>query len=225
MIKAVLIDIDNTLLDFDKCAKSAIENACAVHGIKFQQKIYEAFAVINEGFWKQIERGELTKSELHRIRWATIFKHCGIDYDGPSFELTFRKTVAESSDKVDGAEELLKYLSTKYTVCVASNAAHSQQKNRLDKADLSKYIDKFFVSWDIGFDKPSKQFFSACLKELDGLKKDEVMMIGDSLTADIKGGIDFGIKTCWFNKFNAVLPKDINPNFVVKSLTEIIDLL
>lgn len=221
MIKAVLIDIDNTLLDFDKCAKASIKYACNVHGIVYEERIFDAFSVINDNFWKMIERGELTKPELHRIRWSTIFKHVGIDSDGPSFENTFRYAVTQSAETVDGAEDLLEYLSKKYTVCVASNAAHSQQAQRLEKAGLSKYIDKFFVSWDIGFDKPDKRFYQACLDGLDGIDKSQVIMIGDSLTADIQGGINIGIKTCWFNKFNTTTPKDVSFDYTVSRLEEI----
>lgn len=220
MIKYVLIDIDNTLLDFNKCSENAIKQACLVHGVKYERRIYDAFSTINENFWKQIERGELSKERLHRIRWKTIFDYLGISCDGQAFELSFRSAVTQSAEPVDGADGLLKYLSRKYTVAVASNAAHSQQVSRLEKAGLKKYIDEFFVSWDIGFDKPHAEFFNACIKGLSNPPAETVIMIGDSLTADIIGAKNCGIKTCWFNKFNDPLP-DYKIDYVVNDLTDI----
>ncbi len=224
MIKYVLIDIDNTLLDFDKCAQTAIKISCELHGISYERRIYDVFSVINENFWKQIERGELSKPELHRIRWQTIFNHLGIDYDGQTFEKTFRKQVTESAETVDGAKDLLIYLSQKYTVGIASNAAHSQQVHRLEKAGLKDYIDKFFVSWDIGFDKPSKKFFDACVRGFGNPPRESIIMIGDSITADIEGGINSGLKTCWFNKSGAPA-QNLKIDYVVNDLSEIKRLL
>ncbi len=220
MIKYVLIDIDNTLLDFDKCAQTAIKNACNLHGITYERRIYDAFSVINENFWKQIERGELTKDELHRIRWQTIFNHVGVNCDGQEFEKTFRKQVTETAETVDGAKDLLVYLSQKYTVGIASNAAHSQQVHRLEMAGLKDYIDKFFVSWDIGFDKPSKKFYDACVNGFGNPPRESIIMIGDSITADIEGGINSGLKTCWFNKTGAPVP-NLKIDYVVNELSEI----
>lgn len=225
MIKAVLTDIDNTLLDFDKCAEKAIADSCAEFKIEYGRYIFDAFSVINDRLWKRLERKELTKAELHRIRWETIFARCNVNGDGQAFEISFRNKISENAEKVDGAEELLKYLSEKYIVCVASNASHSEQKKRLEKAGLSKYIDKFFISADIGFDKPDEKFFAACLAELNGIRKDEVIMIGDSLSADVKGGADFGFKTCWFNKFSVPTPGNVKPDYIVYSLKEIENIL
>lgn len=221
MIKAVLIDIDNTLLDFDKCAKLSIIEACKVLNIKYEERFFPAFTFVNDNLWLDIEKGVITKEQLHAIRFYKVFEYLNLSYDGTAFETEFRKALKKSGEPVDGAKELLEYLHGKYVVGVASNSALPQQIERLTKAGLIPYIDKFFVSTDIGYEKPSKEFFDACIKGLNPVKKEEVIMIGDSLTADIKGGKDFGLKTVWF-KFRKV--KDVaglSPDYTVSKLNEI----
>ncbi len=222
MIKNVFIDIDNTLLDFDKCAEDSMKKTCKKYKIEYEKEFFEVFTVVNDSLWLKIEKGELTKFELHRIRFNMIFERIGISFDGETFEKTFREFLRKSFEKVDGAEELLKYLSTKYSVFAVSNASHKEQLQRLELAGLSKYVKDCFVSEAIGAEKPSAKFFDFCF-EKSKVKKEQTIMIGDSLTADIVGGKDYGLKTIWFNKFNKKLSP--LPDFTVTNLIEIKNIL
>lgn len=221
MLTTVLIDIDNTLLDFNECVKEAVKRLFKEWGLEYSENVFTVFKEVNDMLWLRIEAGELDRAGLYKIRWQTIFDRLGIDANGPLFENDFRLAFSRSKQIVGGAYDILEYLSKKYTVCAASNASGWQQNKRLRNADMMKYISHMFISEDVGAPKPQKEFFDICLERLGNIPKDEVILIGDSLSADISGGIAYGIKTIWFNYDNAPVPDDLKADHVVYSLAEI----
>lgn len=225
MIKAVLLDVDNTLIDFNKSAEWAIEKCFREYNLEFTPDVMPTFHRINNKLWHRIEMQTLTKSELHQIRFQTIFDELGIKVNGPEFELKFMEYLPMAGIPVEGAKELLEYLSEKYTICFASNSSKGQQLTKLTNADILKYADHMFISDEIGFAKPAKEFFEVCMKTIAPITKDEAVLIGDSLTADIAGGVNFGIKTCWFNFSKTEIPEDLKADFCVNNLSEIKEIL
>lgn len=224
MITTVLIDVDDTLLDFHEGARDAMKRGFAEAGLCYSDDKFDTFSKINDGLWRKIETKEITREELYRVRWALVFEALGIDYDGVEFEQIFLKMLQTSSVPVPYAIELCEYLSEKYTVCVASNAPHDQQILRMDNVGLTPYIDHVFTSELFGFEKPCANFFDECFARLGDVKKDEVIIIGDSITADIKGGMDYGIMACWFNYRNKS-SQGITPDYTVSKLEEIKNIL
>lgn len=223
MIKAVLIDIDDTLLDFKRSAEVSIIQSQRESGITLPEGFIDVFITQNDAFWLKIERGEMTKEELHRVRWATIFRLLGIDGDGEAFDDLFRKNLNYACIKVDGAEELLKYLS-RYRLYGASNAhAEDYQKGRLLRAGLLDYFDGVFVSGAIGANKPSKEFFDRCMQALGEIIPDEVVMIGDSLTADVKGARDYGFNTIWLDRYGKAMGGEAD--YTAHTLKEVEDIM
>lgn len=218
----IFIDVDNTILDFDKCANQSITEACDFFGIPKAQELCKIFHPYNLSLWQQLERKELTLDGLLEKRFNTLFDMLGIRADGHAFEDYFHKGLASAAVAVDGAKDLLEYLSSKYDLYVASNAPLSQQKNRLAKADFDRYIKGYFVSAEIGHLKPEKEFFDACFKVVKG-KPQDVCMIGDSITADINGARNYGMKTIWFDKYQT--GKSADCDFCVTSLAQIKDIL
>ena len=225
MIKVLLLDVDNTLMDFHECARQAMEITAKEQEILFSENIFEVFIRINNGLWQEIEKGTLTVEKLHQIRWNRVFDAIGLKRDGVAFEQGFLKNLAQGDATVEGAKDLLEYLAPKYTLCVASNAPYFQQTSRLSNAGLLGYFEKFFISETIGFSKPKKEFFDACMKELPDIKKEEIMMIGDSLSADIAGASAYGLETCWFNFGKEPAEKGAMADHMVDSLAEIKNIL
>lgn len=222
MIKAVFLDVDNTLLDFDLCAVRVMRQCFEEFGLAFETSMYyDTFTRINNPLWEQIERGELTREELFRVRWTLIFRALGIDFDGPTFEKRFLALLETTAVPVPGAPELVSYLQGKYTLCAASNAFYEQQIRRLTLAGIAPYLAHIFVSEALGANKPDIAFFNACLSSLPGIRADECVMIGDSLTADIAGGVNAGMQTIWFNHDRIPVPADCRANYIVDSLDEI----
>ena len=199
MVTTVFMDVDNTLLDFNECSKEAIERAFSDWGLAYHEGVFPVFQQINDELWLQIERQTLTRQQLYQQRWQMIFHQLGIQENGAEFEHSYVNYLRESHRPVAGAPEILEYLASKYLVCAASNSTYSQQYNRLEKANMLRFIQHIFTSEEIGFPKPSREFFDACFSQLGSPAKQSVIIIGDSLTADIQGGTEYGIKTCWFN--------------------------
>ena len=221
MIKALFIDVDDTLLDFNACAKESMNAAFAMRNATPPDNAFDVFLKHNRVLWKRIEDKTLDLPGLMKIRWNIIFADLGIDFDGYEFELDFRSYLAESHIKIDGAEEILEYLYKKYPIYVTSNAPEHQQQNRMGKAGLSKYITDYFPSGRIGFSKPDIRYFEGCIALVDGIKPEEIMMIGDSLNADIKGGRLCGLNTIWFNPQNKPCDPEILPDHTISSLLEL----
>ncbi|MDY6367361.1 MAG: YjjG family noncanonical pyrimidine nucleotidase [Clostridia bacterium] len=221
--KVILFDIDNTLLDFNECAKQSILYACKTTGLKYQPRFINAFHTVNDFLWHQVEDGVLTVKRLHEIRFPTIFSALDVVADGTEFERLFRENMRVAAAPVDGALDVLSYLKNGYYLAVASNSSYEQQKNRLDTAGMSNFFKNFFVSEKLGASKPDKAFFERILVELPTKNKNEILFVGDSLSADMKGGVDFGIKTCWFNKNGE--KTDLPVDFIISSLKELKNIL
>ena len=227
MIKAVILDIDNTLLSFDAYVKYAMKNGFEKFGIgPYRESMYPVFHRINLGLWEAIERNEITFEELQKIRWNKVFQALGISADGPAFETYFRECLFENAIPVEGAEELLQYLHRKYLLFAASNGPYHQQVNRLRIAGMLPFFSQLFISEEMGCSKPSEQFFQMCLlcinqKAGDLVRPEEIMVIGDSITADINGGRQAGMKTCLYNPEKRTIPFDQKPDHEVMILEEV----
>lgn len=199
MIKAVLLDVDNTLLDFDACAKSAIRLSAEERSLTLPVETFSVFRRVNDRLWAMIEAGTLTREELLAQRWDVIFRELGLAADGPAFEASFIRHLASAAEPVDGAMELLEYLHGRYILAIASNAPYAQQIRRLSLAGFLPLLDHLFISEKIGRAKPCAAFFDHCIAALAPLNAQEIIMIGDSPEADIQGAAARGLKTCWFD--------------------------
>lgn len=226
MIKTVFLDVDNTLLDFDLCGMSAMRQGFEEFGFPFEESMYyETFTRINTPLWEMIERNEFTREGLFKVRWTLIFRALGIEGDGPAFEKRFLELLRTTAVPVEGALELVRYLHGKYTLCAASNAFYAQQVNRLTLAGIAPSLHHIFVSETLGANKPDKAFFTACLSSLPDVRADECVMIGDSLTADVAGGVNAGMQTIWFNHDRLPIPADCRADYIVDTLNEIRNIL
>ena len=206
MITTVFIDIDNTLLDFDAYIRQTMAEGFAHFGLRpYEPYMEEVFHRENGKLWHQIEAGTLTFRELEQIRWNNVFRALQIDFDGPVFEKYFRAALYDSAIPVDGAMELLRALHGDYTLAVASNGPYEQQLHRLEIGGMKPYFDYFFISERAGAAKPSREFFDYAFRELNEnrpapILPQETLIIGDSLSSDIAGGLQYGMKTCYYRR-------------------------
>lgn len=225
-MKVILFDIDNTLLSFDEYVKMSMKEGFEKFKIGiYNDEMYDVFLRINNSLWEAIERGELDFEELQKIRWNMIFEALGFSADGIMFEKYFRKNLNDNAIIIEGAEEIIKYLKDKYILCVASNGPYHQQINRLKICGLYPYFSDFFISEEIGSSKPSKSFFDTCIKRLNEkygtINPEEIMVVGDSISSDMAGGINAGMITCFYNPYNKNIPSDMRIDYNVKSLYEL----
>lgn len=199
-IKALFFDIDNTLIDFHKSAYSAMCDAMAELCLEVESEaLFAHFLAVNDILWKDVERGTLTVDRLHEIRWNTIFSRTGVDFDGVGFERVFRKYLFFSAAEVEGAAHLLRSVQGKYRIFAASNASEAQQRTRLEHCGMLDCFEGIFCSEQLGAHKPSRAFFDACFARAGGLSPAEVLLIGDSPSADIAGAKSCGMPACLYD--------------------------
>lgn len=219
MIKAVLIDIDDTIFDFEKCSKNSFLKTLEKFNIKFKEEDFSYFNRVNDILWTKQKLGEINIKEVFIKRDYLMGKYFNIDIEKGLFNDLFVKFLYDEIEMVDGIEDLLLYLSDKYKIFTASNGIYKMQENRLKKSNLSKYFTDIFVSDKIGYEKPDKRFFQKIM-DITKYSNDDLIMIGDSIKSDIIGAKNSKIKSIYFNKENKKI-SDKNFTYQVKNLSEI----
>ena len=235
MIRVLFIDIDNTLLDFDGYVRETMKKGFQKFDLKpYTEEMFPVFRRINTELWQEIEEGKLTLAELTKIRWSRILETLNIDFDGIRFEDYFREGLFHSAIPIDGAMEMLSYLEKRYLLCAASNGPYKQQRNRLKKAGMDSFFSHFFISERIGVSKPAEAFFTRSIQELnealihrgeDPATPSEIMIIGDSLTSDMEGGRQSGLKTCLFDRERKHKKEDLSVDHIIYDLREVSSIL
>lgn len=229
-MKLILIDIDNTLLDFDAYIRQTMEEGFAHFGLRpYEPWMYDVFHRENNKLWRQIEEGTLTFPELEKIRWNNVFAGLGVDFDGPVFEKYFRAALHESAIPVPGAHELLEALRGRYLLAAASNGPYEQQLHRLALAGMRDCFNYFFISERIRASKPSPVFFDAAFREVNEgrgtpIAPQDAAIIGDSLTSDMAGGRGYGLRTVYYRRPGAA-PANDSVDVTVEDLRDIPALL
>ena len=217
----LLFDLDNTILDFDSGERAALLDAFRQFRIEPTEKLLEDYHHINIKYWERLERGELSRMEVLEGRFDELFHLYGIDCTGKIIQSVYEKNLGSHYDFMPGAKELLEKLYEKNDLYIVSNGCAEIQASRIEGANLKKYFKDFFVSENIGFDKPDARFFACCFSNIPDFDKKKAVVIGDSLTSDIKGGKNAGVLTCWFNVGGKPVPLINKPDVVIRSLAEL----
>jgi len=225
MIKAVLLDSDDTILDFTLAEHIALKKTLAEVGIEPKDETINLYSSINKRHWEMLERGELTRAQVLVQRFERLFEALGIEGDSAATQASYEHNLSIGHYFIPGAVELLEALHGEYKLYMVTNGNEKVQVPRLASAGIEPYFEEIFISQRIGYDKPRIEFFDACFAKMPRYEKDEMIIIGDSLTSDIQGGINAGIHTCWFNPRGKRGREDIIPEYVVRSLEEIPGLL
>ena len=219
--RSILIDIDDTLFDFGKAERAAIAKAYRDYGIEPTEERIARYSVINQAQWEAMERGELGREEVLLRRHEIFFKELGVEIPIREFEDCYRGYLGIGHYFVDGAEEMLEYLFSKYDLYIASNGVAETQYSRMASAGIGKYFKNVFISETTGSYKPEKAYFDYCFARMENFDPQKTLIIGDSLTGDMLGGLRAGIHTCWFNPHGKPGREDIRPHFEIRSLKEI----
>lgn len=225
MITTLFWDIDDTLLDFKRGERIAIRQTLSHIGIEPTEDTVQRYSEINESLWKRLERGEITRDKILVGRFEMLFSVLGFAGDAPSTQDLYFTNLGEQHDFVEGAEAVLDALRGTYRMIAVSNGTTVIQSKRLAASGLDRYFDRIFLSESIGAEKPSAAFFDACFAALPDVRRDEVLIIGDSLTSDMRGGADAGLYTCWFNPHGKTNQTGVRVDYEIAALTELLPLL
>ena len=226
-VKAILWDMDGTLLDFAAAEKAAVQKLFIEFGLgECTDGMVARYSAINDAYWKRLERGEITKAEVLVGRYRDFFSEIGVD---PSLAETFnaRYQIALGDTVVyrDDSLNLVKSLHGKVKQYVVSNGTVVAQTRKLERSGLGRWMDGIFLSEQLGAEKPSPRFFEQVFAALPDIPKEDMLIVGDSLTSDMQGGLAAGIPTCWYNPQSLPRPADMAIAFEIQNLQQIYELL
>lgn len=221
----LLFDVDNTLLDFDANEAESFKNTMIDKGEDYSTELYEAYKEMNAELWKAVEREEMTIDEVVNTRFSKLMSKYGKEVDGIEYENIYRSYLNRGMQEMPYVHEVLSELKKKYKLYVITNGINETQEYRMNGSGLIDYFEKCFVSEKIGANKPSKIFFDYVKNNINDFDPSKALVIGDSLTSDIKGGNLAGIDTCWICKRGTINHTDIKPTYVINSLKELKDIL
>ena len=224
MIEFLFLDLDDTILDFKKAERIAIAKTIRDFDVEPTEEVLNRYHVINKWHWEQLELGKLTRAEVLENRFAVLFQELGKEVNATACARTYEKNLSIGHYFLPGAQEAVDSLHKKYRLFLASNGTASVQKGRMTSANLYRFFEKVFVSQEIGYNKPSKAYFDACFAQIPGFDPAKAVMVGDSLSSDIKGGIHAGIKTVWVNPDHKNCG-DIRPDYEIEALSQLEALL
>lgn len=209
-------------MDFDKAEEYALESTLREIEVDFSPQVHKTYKDINDACWRAFEDGKITKQELRLSRFEMFLKVVDRTDVKPSFfQDHYLGHLSESDFMVPGSKDLLTSLHPHASLVVVTNGLKEVQRPRLKKAGLTEFFDAIVVSDEIGVGKPHKGFFDVTFEQIDHPDHEQVLMIGDNLNSDIKGGQNYGLKSCWFNKHHKSNTTEIVPDFEARNMDEL----
>lgn len=226
MIKHVFIDLDNTLFDFTRGEQHALSLTLQKYGIEPTKERLEHYSRVNVATWEKLETGELTQAQVKEERFRVFYAEEGIRGVSPLESTLYYETLLCDEQYFEpGAEELLEALHPQYKIYIASNGAPEVQHSRIEKSGIESYLSGLYISEEMGAAKPSKAYFDLCFQQIPGFLAKEAVIVGDSLTSDISGGINAGMTTIWYNPKRALRNRPALPDYEIHHLMELPALL
>ena len=222
----ILWDVDQTLLDFKKSEDYAIRYCFRKFGKEASDEAVAIYSRINEGFWKRIEKGEINRKDALVQRFEQLFQQIGEqDMDAGAFQKEYAEALGSVYYYLDDSYELVKNLRGIYRQYLVTNGVTLTQMKKLRLSGFDQLADGIFVSEQIGIPKPHKDFFEKCFSMISGFCKEKAVIVGDSLSSDMRGGNNAGIATCWYNPAGLKNLSDVKIDYEIRNLKEIWDIL
>jgi len=220
----IIFDADGTLFDYDAAERSALTNTFLDFSIQISENTIREYRVINESLWGKFENGNIAINDLRTKRFSILFEHLGLHINPDSFSEKYLSHLSNGSQLFPNAESVVKILSKHFNLVILTNGIAKVQRSRLKASPIMQYFKNIIISEEEGFSKPSKEIFDITFKRMGNPPKDEVMIVGDSLTSDIAGGNNYGIDTFWICT-DKVSINDSPATFKISELSEILYIL
>ena len=220
----LFLDLDDTILDFHKAERLAVAKTLREFGLEPTDDLLNRYHEINKQHWLKLEKGEITREQVLTGRFRALFAELGRTADPEAVARDYEHNLGIGHYFLPGAREALEELRGN-RLFLASNGTASVQHSRLESAGLYPVFEQVFVSQELGYNKPAKAFFDACAARIPGFDRENAMMVGDSLSSDILGGKNAGMKTCWVNPAHKIAPEELRPDYEIESLSRLPGLL
>ena len=226
-IRAILWDVDGTLLDFLAAEKAAVQRLFGEFGLgTCTDGMVARYSAINDAYWKRLERGEITKQEVLTGRFREFFTELGLEADlAEAFNAKFQLALGDTVVYRDDSLTIVKALHGRVRQYVVSNGTVVAQTKKLSRSGLGAWMEGVFLSEELGAEKPSPAFFRQVFASLPDIDKADMLIVGDSLTSDMQGGIAAGIPTCWYNPGRLPRPAAMAITYEIQDLNQVLDLL
>ena len=225
MFEYLFLDLDDTILDFQKAEHIALSKTLREFGLEPTETVLKRYNLINKAHWEALERKELTREQVLVGRFQTLFAEMGITVEPVKVARAYEDNLSVGHYFLPGAEEAVERLSKKYKLYLASNGTAKVQAGRLKSANISRFFEEVFVSQELGANKPSLEYFEKCFARIPGFDKTKAIIVGDSLTSDILGGQNAEIATCWVNPNHKQGRDDIRVDYEIQALSQLEELL
>ncbi len=225
-ITTILWDVDDTLLDFNYSMRNSLKQCFRTVGVKVTEQMLDRYAQINEGWWRRLERGEVTKAQLLNGRFVDFFAEYGLEeLDVERFRKDYQHNLGNIYSYLDDSLTICKALQTRLKQYVVTNGVTSTQRSKLGLSGFADVMEELFISEEVGHNKPDKAFFEYCLAHVEEKDRSRILIVGDSLTSDIRGGNSVGIRTCWYNPSEKPLREGFLVDYEISDLHQIYDIL
>lgn len=218
----LLFDADGTLFDYDRAEACALENMFVSYGLPWSEALRASYREINNDMWLRFEEGKISKEALQTTRFSLLFKALGVGWDADEFNQKYLVELGKGSFLLPGAAGLCERMRRKSKkMYIVTNGISSVQRSRIGNSEIKPYISELFVSEDIGFQKPHPSYFEYVVSHISCDDRTKMLIVGDSLTADIAGGNSAGIDACWINIRGVKNETDILPTYEIRDLMEL----
>lgn len=222
----IIFDADDTLFDFRKSERDAFKNTMVEFNIEYDENYHlKIYSDINTAIWKEFEDGFITQNELKVERFKRLSDKLNIDFNEVEFAKSYIKHLSFASFLYNDSMSLIESLHKNYRLSIITNGLTEVQDNRIRKSAIAKYFENIVISEEVQVSKPDSKIFELTLNNMKYTDKSKVLMVGDSLTSDMQGGINFGIDTCWFNPDKITNKTVIKPNYEISNLMNLKDIL
>ena len=222
----ILWDMDGTLLDFKIAQKEAITQVFRTIHKPLTDDIIDLYSRINESYWKRLELGEVTRPELLVGRFRRLFEELGMnDVDVDSVRKEYEEVLGNVYEYIQDSLGLCKMLQPKCKQYIVTNGIAGTQNRKIKLSGFRDCMNDCFISEDAGYEKPNPKFFEYVFSKIPNFDPERTLIVGDSLTSDIKGGALAGIKTCWFNPERKEITGDYKPDYEIEHLWDVLRIL
>lgn len=225
MIKTIFLDLDDTILDFRWAERRAVSDTLRQFRIDPAPAVVERYHEINRRQWELLEEGKLTRPQVLTRRFDLLFGELGVPCSSWEVQEVYEARLARGHRFMPWARELLEALAPRYDLYLATNGTPSVQEGRIESAGIARYFRDIFVSERLGADKPSRAFFQACFDAIPDFDPAAAIVVGDSLTSDIRGARNAGLRSCWYDPGDLPPRPDIVPDHIIRDLRELPPLL
>src|ERR1700752_5011094 len=221
----LLLEADGTLFDYNRAEVTALRKTFESFRLPFEDEYLDVYQRINHGLWQALEKQEIKPDVLRVRRFELLSEALKIDGSPSEMSTTYVEQLGLCADLIDGAHEVLQALHGKCKLAIVTNGLQAVQRSRLAHSQIRNFIMDIIISEEIGAAKPQTEFFDIAFHRLGHPLKSDVLIIGDSLTSDIKGGINYGIDTCWYNPTAGPQPDDLPITYEIRHLRELLDVM